>query len=77
MTPEQKKRRFRELARHDRICTGRELEQELQQPLLPFNECQENHAGAVPKGMIADRAQNAPESGVPAKLMATKSSIFG
>jgi hypothetical protein len=37
MTPEQKKRRFRELARHDRIFTARELLAE--QPFLPlFND---------------------------------------
>ena len=28
ITPEQKKRRFRELARHDRIRTGRQLAEE-------------------------------------------------
>ena len=38
MTPEQKKRRFRELAKQDRIRTARELAEELEQPFLPFNE---------------------------------------
>ena len=40
MTPEQnqKKRRFRELAKHDRIRTGRQLAEELAQPFLPFTE---------------------------------------
>jgi hypothetical protein len=52
MTPEQKKRRFRELAQqHDRIRTGRQLAEELEQPFLPFNEfkvvvSQENRADA-------------------------------
>jgi hypothetical protein len=51
MTPEQKKRRFRELAQHDRIRTGRQLAQEREQPYLPFNEfkvvvSQENRADA-------------------------------
>jgi hypothetical protein len=46
ITPEQKKRRFRQLAKQERIRTGRELEQEREQPLLPFNECQENRADA-------------------------------
>jgi hypothetical protein len=51
MTPEEKKRRFRELAQHDRIQTGRQLAEELEQPYLSFNEFkQENHAGAVPGG---------------------------
>jgi hypothetical protein len=36
MTPEQKKRRFRELARHDRIFTARELLADLEQPFLPL-----------------------------------------
>jgi hypothetical protein len=36
MTPEQKKRRFRELARHDRIRTGNQLDEELAQPFLPL-----------------------------------------
>jgi hypothetical protein len=37
ITPEQKKRRFRELAKHDgRIRTGRQLAQELEQPFLPL-----------------------------------------
>jgi hypothetical protein len=37
ITPEQKKRRFRELAQqHDRIRTGRQLAQELEQPFLPL-----------------------------------------
>jgi hypothetical protein len=36
MTPEQKKRRFRELAKHDRIRTGRQLAEELEQPFLPL-----------------------------------------
>jgi hypothetical protein len=41
ITPEQKKRRFRELAQHDwRIRTARELAEELEQPYLPlFNDC--------------------------------------
>ena len=40
MTPEQKKRRFRELAKHDRIHTARRLAEELEQPYLSlFNEC--------------------------------------
>lgn len=37
ITPEQKKRRFRELAQDDRIRTGRELLEEIEQPFL-FNE---------------------------------------
>ena len=33
-------RRFRELAKHDRIRTGRELAEELEQPFLPLiNDC--------------------------------------
>jgi hypothetical protein len=36
MTAEQKKRRFRELAQHDRIRTGRQLAEELEQPFLPL-----------------------------------------
>jgi hypothetical protein len=38
MTPEQnqKKRRFRELAQHDRIRTGRQLAEEREQPYLPL-----------------------------------------
>jgi hypothetical protein len=40
MTPEQKKRRYRELAQHDRIRTARELAEQLEQPFLPlFNDC--------------------------------------
>ena len=35
MTPEQKKRRFRELAKQERICTGRQLAEELAPPFLP------------------------------------------
>jgi hypothetical protein len=43
ITPEQKKRRFRELTRDDRIRTASEFAKELQQPLLPFTiEVQEN-----------------------------------
>jgi hypothetical protein len=39
VTPEQKKRRFRELVKEDdRIRTGRQLAEELEQPFLPFNE---------------------------------------
>jgi hypothetical protein len=38
ITPEQKKRRFRELAKHDRIRTGRQLVSEREQPFLPFKE---------------------------------------
>jgi hypothetical protein len=34
MTPDQKKRRFRELAQHDWIRTGRQLAEELEQPFL-------------------------------------------
>jgi len=34
MTPEQKKRRFRELVKDDRIRTGRQLDEELAQPFL-------------------------------------------
>jgi hypothetical protein len=37
ITPEQKKRRFRELARHYRLRTARELLEEIEQPFL-FNE---------------------------------------
>jgi hypothetical protein len=36
MTAEQKKRRFRELAQHDRIRTGRQLAEEHEQPFLPL-----------------------------------------
>ena len=37
---EQKKRRFRELIKDDRICTASELAVNLAQPFLPlFNEC--------------------------------------
>jgi hypothetical protein len=40
MTPEQKKRRFRELAKHDRMQTGRPLAEEHEQPFLPLiNDC--------------------------------------
>jgi hypothetical protein len=40
MTAAQKKKRFRELARQARICTGRELLSEQAAPYLPlFNEC--------------------------------------
>jgi hypothetical protein len=51
MTAQQKKRRFRELVKDDRIRTGRQLAEELEQPFLPFNELkvvvsQENHADA-------------------------------
>jgi hypothetical protein len=51
MTPEQKKRRFRELAAHDRIQTGASFAEEHEQPFLPFNEfkvvvSQENRADA-------------------------------
>jgi hypothetical protein len=39
ITPEQKKRRFRALAKQDRIRTARELAEELEQPYLPlFND---------------------------------------
>jgi hypothetical protein len=38
VTPEQKKRRFRELVKDGRIRTGRQLAEELEQPFLPFNE---------------------------------------
>jgi hypothetical protein len=34
ITPEQKKRRFRELAKDDRIRTGRQLDEEFAQPFL-------------------------------------------
>jgi hypothetical protein len=51
MTTAQKKKRFRELAQHDRIRTGRQLAEEHEQPYLPFNEfkavvSQENRADA-------------------------------
>jgi hypothetical protein len=36
ITPEQKKRRFRELAKQERIRTGRQLAEELAQPFLPL-----------------------------------------
>ena len=36
MTPDQKKRRFRELAQHSRVRTGRQLAEELEQPFLPL-----------------------------------------
>jgi len=40
ITPEQKKRRFRELIKDDRICRASELAVDLAQPFLPlFNEC--------------------------------------
>jgi hypothetical protein len=38
MTTAQKKKRFRELAKQDRIQTGRQLVSEREQPFLPFNE---------------------------------------
>jgi hypothetical protein len=57
MTPEQKKRRFHELAKHDRrIRTGRQLAEELEQPYLPLNEFkarvgQENRAGVTRRAL--------------------------
>jgi hypothetical protein len=51
MNNKEKRARFRELAQHDRIQTGRQLAEELEQPFLPFNEfkavvSQENRADA-------------------------------
>ena len=34
-----KRRRFRQLAQHDRIQTGRQLAEDLEQPYLPFDDC--------------------------------------
>jgi hypothetical protein len=40
MTSERKKRRFRQLAKHDWIRTGRQLAEEHEQPYLPLiNDC--------------------------------------
>jgi hypothetical protein len=40
MNNKQKRARFRELAKHDRIRTGRQLPEELEQPFLPLiNDC--------------------------------------
>jgi hypothetical protein len=64
ITAEQKRRRFRELARHDlRICRGNQFAAEFEQPLLPFNEFktrvrQENHAGAFPVGPQKHEREN-------------------
>ncbi len=54
MNNKEKRARFRELAKHDRIRTGRQLAEELEQPFLPFNECkavvsQENRADTFPQ----------------------------
>ncbi len=51
MNNKQKRAKFRQLAKHDRIRTGRLLAEELEQPFLPFNEfkavvSQENRADA-------------------------------
>jgi hypothetical protein len=56
ITPEKKKRRFRELAQHDRIQTGASFAEEHEQPFLPFNECkaevsQENRAGVTRRAL--------------------------
>lgn len=51
MNNKEKRARFRELAKHDRIRTGRQLAEEHEQPFLSFNEfkavvSQENRADA-------------------------------
>ena len=40
MNNKEKRVRFRQLAKHDRIRTARELAEQLEQPFLPlFNDC--------------------------------------
>ena len=46
ITPEQKKRRFRELAKQDRLRTARELLEEIEQPFL-FNEFKTRVSGST------------------------------
>jgi hypothetical protein len=62
LTPEQKKRRFRELARRDRIQTGRQLVSEREQPFLPlFNNIVtdvEKCSARPKKGVFRGNRQN-------------------
>jgi hypothetical protein len=62
ITLEQKKRRFRELAQHDRIRTGRQLAEEHEQPFLPFNDCRD---------VRRDQASRRP-SGAPVRPLAVR-----
>jgi hypothetical protein len=55
MTPEQKKRRFRQLAKHDRIRTGRQLDEELAQPFLIDVE---KYSARPKKGVFRGNCQN-------------------
>jgi hypothetical protein len=48
LTPEQKKRRFRELVKDDRICNGSRFAEEFEQPLLPFNEFKTRESAVRP-----------------------------
>jgi hypothetical protein len=62
MIPEQKKRRFRELAKHDRIFTARELLADLEQPFLPLiNDIVtgvEKYNARPKKGVFRENRQN-------------------
>jgi hypothetical protein len=53
ITPEQKKRRFRQLTRHDQIRTGRQLAEELEQPYLPLMDVTARSYGAPVRGRRA------------------------
>jgi hypothetical protein len=55
MTPEQKKRRFRELVKDDRIRTGRQLDEELAQPFLIDVE---KYSARPKKGVFRGNRQN-------------------
>ena len=62
MTPEQKKRRFRELAKQDRIRPGRQLAEEHEQPYLPLiNDIVtdvEKYSARPKKGVFRGNRQN-------------------
>jgi hypothetical protein len=61
-TPEQKKRRFRELAKHDRIRTGRQLAEERERPFLSlFNDPRMKSAPARAKAAIDNEKEDHSE----------------
>jgi hypothetical protein len=65
MSPEQKKRRFRELARHDnRIRTGRQLAEEREQPYLPLiNDIVTEVGRKSAQGRLCNRLESKAKAG--------------
>ena len=62
MNHKQKRTKFRELAQHDRIRTGRQLAEELEQPFLPLiNDIVtgvEKYNARPKKGVFRENRQN-------------------